>query len=165
MSVIQFVQHYFDLVYQYTIDNERPILQYMGGALAMAVYFVAIIGLHRWEDRRHQRKVNAVRGNLRERWMTTPERENQLKVLMSDGICDVIEDLIAKSKMTEEEGVIWYRRYGNLLNLPDLLTKHEVKLKEQLRKALTRKKNVIPFPDTKPVEGKKVRLITSKAKA
>ena|ERR1700734_1946883 len=162
MNAYQTVAYYINLVYQWLLGNPT----FVAGALAMLTFIIAVHLFNTYDAHKHQKKINAVRGNMRERWMTTPERENQLKVLMSDGICEVIEDLIAQKKMTDEEGVIWYRRYGNLLNLPDLLSKHEVKLKEQLRKSIKLNKKVIPFPDVAPkVTGKTVKLITSKAKA
>jgi hypothetical protein len=119
--------------------------QVMAGAIAMLLIISITSFWHRWDTRRTGKKLRDIRSSVRGRWMVSPERENYLKILMSDGITDVIEELVHIKKMTTEEAIIWYRRFGNLLNLPDLLSKHEKTLKEQLRKAS--KGKVIPFPD------------------
>ncbi len=86
--------------------------------------------------------------------MTTPEQENRERVLMADGITDVLEDYEYLGKMTRERVMVWYRRFGNLLNLPDLLEKHEKLMKDILRKKYPKGKlgNVVvmPIPDAAP---------------
>jgi hypothetical protein len=145
----------------YYWDKAVPILwvnwefiQHNAQFFVAAIAAVAlIVGVHVWnqydarEEHAQREKRLSIRSE-RERWMTRPERENVLNVLLSDAICDGVEDLIFQGKMTREEGVTYYRRLANILNLPHLLQKHEQVLKARLQKR-QRNTKVIPFPDVK----------------
>src|ERR1700688_4312178 len=99
--------------------------QFFAGFVAMGLIVGITTAWTWWDQRKATRKLRVIRSVVRGKWMVTPERENLLKILMSDGMTDVIEELVFLGKMTAEEAIIWYRRFGNLLNLPDLLQKHE----------------------------------------
>lgn len=148
--MLQYITREVALVWAILASN----LSYVVGFGAGVGLMLVICALYWWENRQHRARLRKFNQSIRreeERWMSTPEEENLEKVLMSDAICDVIEDLIARGKMRPERGQIWYRRYGNLLNLPDLLPKHELLLKETLRSRIAKLKTakVIQFPDSK----------------
>lgn len=119
--------------------------QFFAGFVAMGIIVGTTYFWTKLDQRKAARKLRIIRSVVRGKWMTTPEQENVEKILMSDGITDVIEELVFMDKMSPERAIVWYRRFGNLLNLPDLLQKHEKSLKERIRKRT--KGNVIPFPD------------------
>lgn len=169
----------FSEVWERTVDYAAVALafanglgvQFIGGFILAACL---IGGVHAYnmieawranhKAKQKKQKVLSIR-NERGRWMSTPEQENLEKVLMSDAITDSIEDLVVEGKMSPERAVIWYRRFANLLNLPDLLQKHETMLKEQIKKrsnirAKTDLQNVkvIKFPDAPKASTRLARL-------
>ena len=122
-------------------------LEYIAG-FASAVLAVLLLHLYyHYQDQRTATRKRLFNQSIRgERWMTTPEEENLEKVLMSDMIVETLEDLKYRGKLSPERIQVWYKRFGNLLNLPDLLEKHEVLLKDRIRRSLGNGK-VIKFPD------------------
>lgn len=115
--------------------------------------FLIVIVIRSWTHIEEYWKATKIKYSRieRGRLMTTPEQENLEKVLIGDAITDALEDLEYKGKLSRERVTIWYRRFGNLLNLPDLLQKHEALLKAQLRKKhKTGKATVerLPIPDS-----------------
>ena len=144
----KWVQEQLNTVLIFTIHNE----QYIAG-LASVVFLILLLYMYdchvaNKQRKRHRSFNQSIRG---EAWMTTPEQENIERVLISDAVCDGIEELIAIGKLSADRGRIWYRRFGNLLNLPDLLEKHEVMLKDRIRRDLKGISNVevLQFPEPK----------------
>lgn len=122
--------------------------EYVAGLMTM-VFIMVILYVHdSYATRKHNNRVAKFHAYVRgENRMTTPEMENLEKVLIGDGITDVLEDLEYRGKMSRERVMLWYRRFGNLLNLPDLLQRHEVMLKDRIRQQIGKNSKVIPFPD------------------
>jgi hypothetical protein len=130
--------------------NNPTGFSFAAGLIAAAFIIYGIKGFAVLEERFKARKIKDNRIE-RGRLMTTPERENHLKILMADAVTDSLEELEYQGKITRDEKTLWYRRFGNLLNLPDLLTKHEKILKDTLRKKYPKGKIItttpLPLPD------------------
>ena len=133
--------------------------------LAAALGLVGMLWLIYYLEGRYNKKRKALfNQSIRtdgKRWMSTPEEENLEKVLISDAVVDGIEELIYRGKLSPERARMWYRRFGNLLNLPDLLQEHEQLLKERIIKSLGNVK-VIPFPDVRKGNRMLERMRTKK---
>lgn len=99
---------------------------------------------------------------LRGKRMTGQAREAEVRVLLSDGITDFMEQLRIKGKISDEELYTWYDRFGNLLDLRDLISAKRLTLKQSLRMSKKKRDNrikngiemkTVPIPDV-PVKPK-----------
>lgn len=147
---IQLVWMFVTLYVQYVIG--------FGAALGLVGVLTLLYKLEGWRENKRKAKFNQSIRKDGERWMTTPEEENLEKVLMSDMVVDIIEELIHRGKLSPERARIWYRRFGNILNLPDLLEQHEQLLKQRIRSQIGKSVKVIPFPDVRKVNGLRERV-------
>ncbi len=156
MAGTEEIQHQWDVVRDTTlnyIQTNPQTTSFIAGGVAFALIIYGIKGFSVLEEHYKNKKQRAQRV-AKGMSMTTPEQENRERVLMADGITDVLEDYEYLGKMTRERVMVWYRRFGNLLNLPDLLEKHEKLMKDILRKKYPKGKlgNVVvmPIPDAAP---------------
>ena len=152
--MFQMLEQGLSVVWSFMQDNPQFVLGSVG-----AVVLIMCINLHHYflgrkmmRDRR-KNLIVTIRRN-RELWMTKPERERYLNSMLSDDIVHFVEGHIVDGEMTPEEGVIYYRRFGHLLTMPDLLQRHERLLKESLRRKYPKGQRIsvkpIKFPDSKP---------------
>jgi hypothetical protein len=155
----------FSVVYAYL--ESIPVQAYwmLGVVLGCNLAYVVYEVLSKRHLAKRKAKFHEAIRDGQERWMTTPEQENIEKVLMGDIITDAVEDLVYQGKMSRDRARVWYRRYGNLLNLPDLLQKHELLLKERIRASLNKHQNIVQFPDTRPKSNGMVGRLMERAAA
>ena len=90
--------------------------------------------------------------------MTYDKKDTYERHAVADLIVDGMEDAVEKGTLTREMARRWYRRFGNILSIGDLLPKGERPLKSQIRKRLTSGTyKRVPLPDittTPPVKKK-----------
>lgn len=136
----------------------------LASALGIILMLVLMYKLESKFENNRKKKFNQSIRKDGERWMTTPEEENLEKVLMSDLVVDMIEELKYRGKLSPERARLWYRRFGNILNLPDLLEQHELLLKQRIRSQIGKPIKVIPFPDARKVNGLLERVRAQRSK-
>lgn len=132
--------------------NSPETVSFVAGMFGCLMIVYAVRGFDRIEAALKARKLRNNNVEMRGKLMT-PEQENLEKVLIADGFTDVLEDMEYRGKMSRERKLLWYRRIGNIFNLPDLLAKHELLLKQQLQKKYPKGKlpdtiDELPLPDT-----------------
>jgi len=59
--------------------------------------------------------------------MTKGERDKVVREIVSDGICDLLENLHYKDKISREERDLFYFMIGNRCGLPDLVPMYVIK--------------------------------------
>jgi len=103
------------------------------------------------------------RRNRRKR-MSTTEREKLVKEKISDAVTEALEDLEYKQILTRGEVINWYKKFGNILSLPDLLPKGFNKtLKEQIKERLGNGvNNPVKLPDLVIPKTKKLKELLKK---
>ena len=147
---MDYLTSYTQQLQQYLNVNQQ-IAAGIGGFLAAIMLVLLAHVFNFWYANRVQKQIKNIREITRQRYLSTPEQENVEKVLISNAVTTGIEHLVRRGKIIPERGVIWSRRLANLLNLPDLMAKHEALLKRRLRTRF-KASNVIQLP-VKVAEG------------
>lgn len=106
-------------------------------ALVVAVFIILVTfslvrRLFRFRKFRIKQMVRILRG----RRMSITDQEEYEKVLISDGITDVLDELFLLGKITAEKRKWWAVRIGQKLDLQDLLRDNEASKKEQIKRRL-----------------------------
>jgi hypothetical protein len=88
-------------------------------------------------------RSSALRGRLRDKgaWMTRKERSEYEKELLAEIICDILEDVSYEGLLTRPEVEHWYRRFGMMLGLRNLLPRKEAKIKERQEVGVKKKRS------------------------
>lgn len=123
---------------------------------AIELVLVAIlVGVCAWFYRRDVRMRRRLLHITRGADMDRRERERFEKIKIADAIGDAIFELEFSGEFSRERAAFWLRRFANILDNDDLLSKHNKTLKQMLKDKLRGKSAgpVVPLPIPGPPPG------------
>jgi hypothetical protein len=143
-----FTNPYTAAVGQYLTSHQHEI--------AIVVMFAIMLGLaaftghcEGWFSSRKRKLLP--RGSK----MVGQAREAEERVLLSDGILDLLDGLVHKGKFTDQEALKWADRFANLCDLRDLISSKQLTTLQKLRMSNKRRlrngpAKPVPIPEPKP---------------
>ena len=161
-KAVAFTKPYADQTVRYLNDHSQEVafwcLATFFAVMLLVLAYKQVRMLYWRVDRWAQTPDLLKRGSR----MTGQAREAEERVLLSDRITDILDELYQSGKFTEEQYLKWADRFGNLCDLRDLISNKQLTIKQKLTMSRklrdARKKR---GEDVKPVLPEPVHVATN----